>query len=315
MKAIQIHAYGTADLLRLDKVPVPTANENEVVVKVFAASVNHIDYLKASGALKQFYPLSFPWIPGRDFAGIVERVGAGVTAFQPGDQVYGDAVGGGTYAEYVAVDQNAIAHKPGTLSYLQAASVPVSAVTALQALFEHGGLRKGQTVAIRGAAGSVGMYAVQMAKMAGARVISIAAQKYADLLHRLGAETVINSAEVAFDTQLKNVDVFLDLVGGPDQQRCFKVLKSGGILITTTQPPDEALATKFGVHAKMIHQHSTTAALTEIAGMFERNALQTCIARTYSLEQAAAAWLEIQKNFGGNNAAPHVNGKHVIAVI
>jgi NADPH:quinone reductase-like Zn-dependent oxidoreductase len=190
MKAIRLHEYGAADTLRYEEVAPPTAGPGQVVVRVHAASYNPIDSKLASGYLHQFRPLTFPWIPGSDFAGIIAAVGKGVASLLPGQAVYGTCSGGGAYAEYVVAE--AATPKPATLSFAEAASVPVVALTAWQGLRLGGHLQAGQTVLIHGGAGAVGGYAVQVAHQLGAHVIATAAGADRDFVRSLGADEVLD---------------------------------------------------------------------------------------------------------------------------
>ncbi len=227
MKAIVLHDYGF-EHLRYEDAPTPQAGLGEVLVRLHAASVNQIDAGKASGAVRQFMPLTFPWIPGGDFAGTVEAVGAGVTTFQPGAEVYGTVAAGGNspawggaYAQYIAVPAATIAVKPASLSFAEAAAVPVAALTAWQAVRQVAQLQASQTVLIHGGAGAVGAFAVQFAHQLGAWIIATAAAEDLDFVRSLGADEVLDYKGTRFEDQVKDVDVVLDLVGGDTQVRSY----------------------------------------------------------------------------------------------
>lgn len=311
MKALLINYY--ADQLQLSETDLPEITDDEVLVRVYAASVNHIDYLKGEGVLQHFYPLNFPWIPGRDFAGEVVNVGRAVTLFKIGDAVYGDNVYGGTYAEFVAVNQNALAVKPETVSFEEAASIPVSAETAYQALFEHAKINEKQTVLITGAAGSVGGFAIQLAKLQGATVIALAAEKHNNYLTALGADSVVNTLD---DSTIDGVDVAIDLIGGEIQQQLYKTLRKDGLLIATNLPPQEDVAKSYGVRAFMMHQKPTREGLTHIAGLIDEGKLSTAIAAVYPLEKGAEAWERLKENYNRSLPASSVktNGKIVLSI-
>jgi NADPH:quinone reductase-like Zn-dependent oxidoreductase len=153
MKAVRLLEYGGP--LVFNDVPTPTIARDEVLVKIKSTAVNHIDLVKASGAIRQILPIDLPWIPGHEFSGVVEQIGRDVAAYAPGDGVFGVS-GMGAYAEYLAVKAAAIARKPSNLSFEEAASVPVASQTAWQGIFTHGHLKKGQTILIHGGAGAVG---------------------------------------------------------------------------------------------------------------------------------------------------------------
>src|SRR5467141_4500473 len=161
MKAVRVLEYG-GQLVFNDE-PTPTIARDEILVKIKSTAVNHLDLVKASGAARQIFPLDLPWIPGHEFSGVVEQIGSDVAACAPGDAVFGTTTGMGAYAEYLAVKAAAIARKPSNLSFKEAASVPVASQTALEGIFTHGHLEKGQTILIHGGAGAVGAYAVQLA--------------------------------------------------------------------------------------------------------------------------------------------------------
>jgi NADPH:quinone reductase-like Zn-dependent oxidoreductase len=192
MKAIRIHEYGGPEKLREEDVPEPRAESGQVLVRVHAASVNPIDYKLASGVMRQIMPLEFPWIPGGDFSGVVEAVGAGVTGFKKGDVVYGDTPGGGAYTQQLGTSASVVAPKPSKLSHIEAASVPLAGQTAWQALFDHGRLERGQTVLIHGGSGGVGAFAVQLAHWKGAKVLATGSAENADFLRSLGADMAID---------------------------------------------------------------------------------------------------------------------------
>jgi NADPH:quinone reductase-like Zn-dependent oxidoreductase len=172
MNEIRLQQYSGPEQLRYEEAPTPKPDQGQVLVRVQAASVNPFDFKLASGAFKQMMPLTFPFTPGGDFAGVIESVGAGVTELKRGDAVFGNSSGGGAYAQFVSVSVRTLAARPTKLSPIEAASVPVAAQTAWQALFDHGHLERGQTVLIHGAAGGVGSFAVQLAHWKGARVLA-----------------------------------------------------------------------------------------------------------------------------------------------
>ena len=186
MKAVRVLEYGGP--LVFNDVPTPTIAGDEILVKVRSTAVNHVDLVEASGTLRQIFPIDLPWIPGREFSGVVDQTGSDVAAFAPGDAVFG--TGGGAYAEYLAVKPAAIVKKPSNLSFEEAASVPIAAQTAWQGLFTHGHLEKGQTILIHGGAGAVGAYAGQLASHAGATVIATASGDDEAYLNSIGASRV-----------------------------------------------------------------------------------------------------------------------------
>ena len=292
MKAIALGKYGTGKNLDLIDRDMPVAKSQAVLIRVHAAAVNLIDLKKAAGAFKDFMPLSFPWIPGVDFSGIIESVGSGVTGYQVGDEVYGEKMEGGAYAEYLTIDVAFIALKPRTLSFAEAASVPVAAETAWQVL-RHAKMGKGQTILIHGGAGAVGAYAVQLAHRAGARVLTTAAAADEALLQSLGANKVIDYKTGVFEDVVGKVDAVIDTVGGEVLQRSYAVIKKGGYLISLTQPVSEPLAAQYKIHALFSQLQPSHEGLAEIARLIDGGQLKIGLGNVYAMQQAAAAWDEL----------------------
>jgi NADPH:quinone reductase-like Zn-dependent oxidoreductase len=307
MKAIRVHQYGGPEQLRYEDAPVPQPSEDQVLVRVQAASVNPIDYKLASGAFRQLMPLNFPWIPGGDFSGVVEAVGPAVTGVKRSEAVYGNSPGGGAYAEFVAASAGMVAPRPRKFSPVEAASVPLAAQTAWQGLFDHGHLQRGQTVLIHGAAGGVGTFAVQLAHWKGARVLATGSAANADYLRSLGADQAIDYQSTPFESVAKDVDLVLDLVGGETQQRSFGVLKPGGYLISTVQPPSQEEAARHKVHAMMMRMQPSTKGLVQLAELLDAGTIRTVVTHTYPLAQAQDAWRQIMSG--------HTRGKIVLQVV
>jgi NADPH:quinone reductase-like Zn-dependent oxidoreductase len=290
MKAIRYHAYGGPEQLRYEDAPVPILKTGEVLVRVRATSVNPWDYKLASGAFRNMVPMEFPYIPGGEFAGQIESVGASVSHLKPGDAVFGNCPSG-SYAQFVAAPGESAAPMPARLTPLQAASVPLAAQTAWQGLFDHGHLEAGQTVLIHAAAGGVGTFAVQLAHWKGAKVIATASAANADYLKSLGADQVIDYKSTPFDTVVKDVDVVLDLLGGDTQTRSFAVLKRGsGRLIATAQPPSQELATRHKVRALMMQMKPTAERLNQLADLLDAGKIRTEVTKTFPLSQTKEAW-------------------------
>jgi NADPH:quinone reductase-like Zn-dependent oxidoreductase len=306
MKAIRIHEYGGPEQLRYEDAPEPRAGDGQVLVRVHAASVNPIDYKLASGAMKQFMPLNFPWIPGGDFSGVVEAVGSGVTTVKKGDAVYGDTPGGGAYVQRTVTAAGMVAPKPKNLNDIEAASVPLASQTAWQALFDHGHLERGQTVLIHAASGGVGTFAVQLAHWKGAKVLATGSASNIDFLRSLGANEVIDYKTTRFESVAKNVDLVLDLVGGETQRRSYSVLKPGGYLIATAQPPSDQDAAQHKVHAMMMRMQASTKNLLQLAELLESGTIKPIVSKKYSLSAARAAWADILSG--------HTRGKIVLEV-
>ncbi|OMF60045.1 alcohol dehydrogenase [Paenibacillus sp. FSL R5-0490] len=238
MKAIVYQKYGTPDNLRLTDLDKPVPRDQEVLVKVHAASVNYgnLVLLKGKPYLARFaYGLLKPrhTVPGGDIAGQVEAVGKGVTQFQPGDNVYGDlsGCGWGGFAEYVSVPEKALAIKPANLTYKEAAAVPMAGVTALQALRNKGNIQAGQRVLIYGASGGVGTFAVQIAKSFGAEVTGICSTRNLDILRTLGADHAIDYKKEDFAKRTEKYDLILAVNGYQPISAYKRALKSNGTYV------------------------------------------------------------------------------------
>jgi NADPH:quinone reductase-like Zn-dependent oxidoreductase len=239
MKAIRIHERGGPDHLVYEDVLQPHPDPGEVLVRVYATGiiVNELRWnetYETNAGSQRVLP-----IPGRDLSGVVVQVGPGVTTLTTGAEVYAmlDYGRDGAEADYTLALPAELVLKPRTLDYVQAAAVPLSALTAWQALFEHASLVAGQTVLIHGVAGGVGVFAVQLAHWAGAHVIATASARNRDFLHELGANEVIDYTTTRFEDVVHDVDLVFDTVGGDTLQRSWQVIKPGGVLVTIVSPP------------------------------------------------------------------------------
>jgi NADPH:quinone reductase-like Zn-dependent oxidoreductase len=291
MKALRIHEYGGPEVLRLDDIPRPSPAVGEVLIHVRAMGVNPVDWKLRSGAARRHLELAMPAILGGDIAGEVEQTGSGVEGFKAGDAVYAMLGLTGAYAQYVSVKASSVAPKPKTMSIVEAASVPLAALTAWQGLFEHGKLHHGQTVLVHAAAGGVGIFAVQFARASGARVIGTTSAKNADFVKSLGADQTIDYKSVAFEKQVSGVDLVIDLLGGEIAERSIAVLKPGGVLIQIS-PGSPAAAEKAkaaGVTAMPVRVHPDGGQLREIASLIDAHKVKTSIAATFPLAETGRA--------------------------
>src|SRR5438874_2710827 len=228
MKAIRINEWGQP--AKLENIPKPKPGTDEVLVRVRAAGVNKADWAIAQGYMQGM--LAAPLTLGLDVAGDVAEVGADITRFKPGDEVYGFVPGQeGTFAEYVVSKESALALKPKSLDFVQAAAVPLAALTAWQSLFDVAQLKSGERVLIHGAGGGVGSFATQFAKNEDAYVIGTAGPDKAEHVRGLGIDEHINHQEQPFEEAVRDVDVVLDTAGGDLPQRSYGVLKPGGRLV------------------------------------------------------------------------------------
>ena len=292
MKAVRFHKYGDADVLKYEDAPRPEPGSEDVLVKIKATSVNPVEWKLREGYMKDMMPVTFPFTPGGDIAGVVEAVGAGVTDFAPGDAVLGRLApqSGGGYAEYAATPAATLTRKPESLSFVEAASIPVVSLTAWQSLFDFGGLLVGQSVLIHGGAGGVGLFAVQFARWKGAsRIYATASAGDKEFVQNLGADTVIDYKNERFEDIAQNVDLVLDTIGGETQERSWGTLKKGGILVATTGPPAADKAAAHGVRAVMAQVKPTIGGLAEIVGLMSDGEIKTEVGKTFPLAEARAA--------------------------
>jgi len=247
MKAVRIHAFGGPEVLRYEEVRRPEPRAHQILVRVHAAGVNPVDWKIRQGLLGHD-PL--PQIMGSDFSGVIEARGSDVQEFPVGEAIFGTiADESGSYAEYALTTVPQIARKPTALDHIHAAALPIASLTAWQALFDEADLRAGQKVLIHAAAGGVGGFAVQFANWKDAHVIGTASAQSHNFVKDLGADEMIDYRSAKFEELVKDVDVVLDTIGGETQERSWKVLKRGGILVSIVQPPSEQKAKAYGVRA------------------------------------------------------------------
>jgi len=309
MKAVRVHKHGGPEVLQYEDAPRPqVAAATEVLIRVYAAGVNPVDWEIRTGLLKKIFPVSFPWIPGWDLSGVVEEVGPDVTKFNKGDEVFAmpDATRQGAYAEYIAVRESEVALKPKSLHHIRAAAVPVAALTAWNALFDTARLRAGQRVLIHGGSGGVGHFAVQLAKWKGAHVIATASAKNQELVYGLGADEVIDYRAQKFEDVAREIDIVLDPIGSDTQERSWKVLKNGGILVSLVQPPSEEKAKSFSARGAMVQTRPDGAKLADIAKIIDAGQLAPVIDRILPLSEARRAHELSQSG--------HTHGKIVLRI-
>ncbi|TSD85034.1 NADP-dependent oxidoreductase [Mycobacterium sp. KBS0706] len=307
MKASRVHRFGSPEVIAFEDVERPEPGEGEVLVRVAAAGVGPWDGWIRAG--KSVLPQPLPLTLGSDLSGTVEATGPGATGFAPGDEVFGvtNARFTGAYAEYALASAAMIARKPGRIGHVEAASLPVVAVTAWQALFEQTQLGRTQTVLVLGGAGNVGAYAVQIAHRAGARVIATASAADLAYLRSLGADEVVDRKD-RLEDRVELVDAVIDLVGGEAQSRSFAVLKRGGRLVSAVSQPDQQEAARRGVTAGFFLVQVTTAHLERIAAMVDAGELAMQISSILPLTAARAAHEMLE------GARPHPRGKIILQI-
>ncbi len=295
MKAVRIKRYGNEEVVELAEVERPQPGENQLLVKVRAAAVNPVDW-KIRDGLGDIFGLKPPLILGCEVAGTVEALGSGgpsrtgISDFVAGDEVYGylSAYSGG-YAEYVAAPASEFVRKPKQIDFDTAASVPVAALTAWQGIFDHGELASGQRILITGASGAVGSMAVQLAKSRGAYVIGTGSGRNEEFVRKLGADEFIDYKKAKFEDKVSGADVVFDTVGGDTQERAFRTLKRGGVLVSTVNPPSAEKAKQFGVTVAMVAVMPKPDQLSEINRLLESEKLKVRVATVLSLAEVKKA--------------------------
>jgi len=291
MKAIRIHEFGGPEVLKLEDAPMPVHATDEVLIKIYATSVNPVDWKIREGLSKAKFPVNFPLTIGWDVSGVVEKTGSEVKNFKNGDEVYSrpDPTKNGAFAEYIAVKADLVSPKPKNIDHIHAAAVPLAGLTAWQGLFQYGQLQAGQRVLIHAASGGVGTFAVQFAKWKGAYVIGTASGDNTDFIRQLGADEVIDYKKVKFEDQLTGIDLVFDTQGGDTQKNSLKVLKNGGRLITTVKPENQEEAKAKNIHIEGFTAQSVPADLQQIAGLIDSGKVKPVIAKVLPLEKAAEA--------------------------
>ncbi|GHO48079.1 NADP-dependent oxidoreductase [Ktedonospora formicarum] len=288
MQAVRVYSYGGPEQLKLEQVPRPEAGEGEVLLRIHAVGVVPADWKIREGMFQSFYTPQFPYIPGSILAGTVEAVGPGVTAFKPGDAVFGQSEHG-AYAEYATSKVSTLALKPEALSFDEGATIAGGATTAWQALFERGQLQAGQSVLIHGAAGGVGLFAVQFAHWKGARVYATASTSNIDFVRSLGADEVIDYTTTPFEQVVRDLDLVFDTIGGDTLERSFDTLKRGGQLISINAEPSSEKASARGIQAGFFSGNTTSANLSEIASLIAEGHVRAFAGRVFPLAEVHAA--------------------------
>jgi NADPH:quinone reductase-like Zn-dependent oxidoreductase len=306
MHAVRLRQYGGPEQLGYDAdVPVPAPGPGQLLIRSRATSINPWDLKLASGAFRDNIPMSLPYVPGSDVAGTVASVGPGAAGFAVGQAVFAHAPIG-AYAEFVVAPAGTTAAKPARLSDTDAAAVPLAGQTAWQALFEDGRLAAGETVHNHAAAGGVGTFAVQFAHARGARVYATASADNAEFVRGLGADVAIDYRAQRFEDVAKDVDLVLDLLGGETQARSLAVLKPGGRLVSTVQPPPADQAARRNVRAMMMQMKPIAARLAEIGRLIDAGTVRPVVSQVLPLERAAEGWTLSRSG--------HTRGKIVLAV-
>jgi NADPH:quinone reductase-like Zn-dependent oxidoreductase len=308
MKAARINRYGGSEVVEISTdVTVPTPSQGEVLVEVHAAGVNPVDWKIREGYLKQGLHLKIPATLGIDFSGLVHGVGAGVTEFVPGDEVFGQAkFNTGSFAEYALAETGLIARKPEEIGHVEAGALPLPGVSALQALVDHMAIKRGQKILIHGGAGGIGSLAIQIAIHLGASVSTTVGTKDVEYVKSLGVVDVIDYRNQSFETLQHDYDAVFDTVGGETYRKSYGVIRKGGVLVSMLEQPDQKLMLQFGVRAVGQWTRVTTAHLLRLAELAEQGVLRVNIDRIFSLNEATEALVYQREG--------HPRGKIVIKI-
>lgn len=309
MKAIVAHEYGGPEVLKYEDVPRPEPKDDEMLVKLVAAGVNSFDGTLRSGKYaKGGKGTQLPWHPGYDIAGVVEKVGDKVTKFKVGDAVYAfiTILKGGGYAEYALAKQGDAALKPATISFVEAAGAPSVALTAWQAIVDKANVQSGQTVLIHGASGGVGLFAIPIAKIRGAKVFATASTANQDFLKELGADVAIDYKTQKFEDIAKDVDVVIDAVGGETLARSYPIVKKGGMIVSLSDNVDQAQLSKYGIRGASLEVKNNGDELAQIGWLIDEKKIKIIVSETFPLTDANKA--EAKADMG------HTRGKIVLKV-
>ena len=308
MKAIVIHEYGGPEVLKYEDVPQPEPEDDQLLIRVVAAGVNPVDGMIRSGLFAKDGSRAFPIILGGDVAGVVEKIGIKVTKFKAGDPVfaYVSLDNSGAYAQYALVKEGEAAPKPKSLTYVEAAGVPIVALTAWQALVDTAKLSAGQTVLIHGGSGGVGSFAIQIAKARGARVIATASTANQDLLKELGADSAVDYTKQKFEDVAKDVDVVLDSIGKDTLARSYGVVKKGGFIVSLVARPNQAELDKHGIRGAALSVEPNSDELAEIGRLIDEKKIRVIVSQTLPLAEARKAQEQA--------ATGHTRGKIVLKI-
>jgi NADPH:quinone reductase-like Zn-dependent oxidoreductase len=292
MKAVRIHSRAGPEGLVYEDAPTPAIGRGEALIEVYAAGITATEFTWNSTFTTADKKDRLPSIPGFEVSGKVSKVAQGVSDLAPGDEVYGllNFWRDGSAADYVAANGSDLAPKPKSLDFVQAAAIPLSGLTAWQALFDHAKLSAGDRVLIHGAGGGVGTFAVQFARCRGVRVIATCSNSKAGLVKELGADDIIDYAKARFEDVAKDVDAVLDTVGGDTLERSWKVIRRGGTLVTIVGDAPEEKAAAYGVRGISMLVEPNRAELIEIAKLVDQGKVRPVISRVFPLREARKAY-------------------------
>ena len=291
MKAVRIHKYGNNDVLEIENIPIPDYSEDDVLIKIYATSVNPVDWKIREGFFQAMIPHILPLTLGWDVSGVVANIGSKVKRFKIGDEVYTKPAieRNVRYAENIAVKENIVDFKPKSITHLEAASIPLAGLTAWTALIKTAVIQPGQKVLIHAAAGGVGSLAVQIAREKGCHVIGTASEKNIGFVLNLGAHEAIDYRSQDFSLLLKDVDVVLDTIGGKTLDNSWKVLKEGGILVSLAGQPDPETAKQFNVRSSSVFAQPDVSILEHLRNLIDTGNLRPVVGTVFTLEEIKEA--------------------------
>lgn len=309
MKAIVINKYGESEELVEKELSKPEIKANQVLIEMHATSINPIDWKIRAGYLAEGMQFEFPLILGWDAAGVITEIGENVTQFKVGDEVFArPAMANGTYAEYVAVEENLVALKPKNISFNEAASVPLAGLTAWQCLVDFGQIKKGDKVLIHAGSGGVGSLAIQIAKSFGAYVLSTASDKNEDFLKKLGVDEFINYETTDFTDIAQDLDLVMDTMGGDILEKSLDVVKNGGRLVSIAGQPNEEKAKERDITVKSLWLDPNGKQLAELGELMEKGEVKTYIGHKFPLTAQGL------RDAHDLSATHHAKGKIVIEI-
>jgi NADPH:quinone reductase-like Zn-dependent oxidoreductase len=293
---MRIHRFGGPEVLQADEIELSQPDAGQIRLRVKAASINPVDFKIRGGKYPAVKEDRLPYTLGRDACGIVETCGAQATTFKPGDEIFGMVgIAGGGYAQAVLLDENAAAARPSGIDHAQAAAIPLAGQTAWQGLFRHGRLKPGQSVLIHGGSGGVGHFAVQFAKATGARVLTTVSTANVTFAKSLGADVVIDYETQRFEDHASGLDMVFDLIDGETRARSWKLLKRGGVLVSTRSEPSQETSRELGVRALRYTVEADGAELAEIAELVVSGRVKPHVEKIYPLEDARDALAAVEQ--------------------
>lgn len=311
MRAVRFHRFGPPEVMVVDSIPRPLSpGTGQVLVRVRAAGVNPIDTAIRGGLVQNRVPVTLPAIPGVELSGTIEEVAPDITTFVPGQAIYSNCIsnlGNGSSVEYMLLPVNTVFPMPRNLSFDEAATVAHGARTAWSGLFEYGNLQARQRILVQGGSGGVGMYAVQLAHLKGAYVITTTSAQNFDFVRELGADEVIDYTTTNFEDILKDIDMVFDCVGGKVMDDSWQVLKRGGTLVSAVGFPSEETANKFGVGAaRVMFPQDLQSIILQVTSLMEEGKLKPHIRKTFYMDEMAEAHALCESKQGRGRIIIHI---------